>query len=137
MLVRAQWILIALLSVGIVMVVYQGRKASARSLAIAEQALAESRERMSALGQGLPREPVDKIVVRVGDTLETFDRYRALDFGTMTAVQRDGEALFPEIGWVAVAGTTRQEVAELLREAYEPFYDQKILVDVIVRQGTY
>jgi len=133
MLVRIQWVLIALLAASTVAFAFYGRQSSARAAVQARMAMEDARQSMAALASARSREPVEAIVVRVGDVLETFDRSRMRDIGTQTSVQRDGQALFPEIGWIEVAGKTRQEVEGLLTTAYRSVYED-ITVDVVVHQ---
>ena len=131
MLVRIQWVLIALLLLSTVAVGLISRQSAVEARMQAERAMMESRDRLEMLAQIRARTPVDAIVVEVGNILETFDRSRQRDFGTQTVVQRDGQALFPEIGWIEVAGKTRQEVEEMLTVAYRNVYED-ITVDVVV-----
>jgi PAS domain-containing protein len=77
--------------------------------------------------------PVDHIVVEVGDVIETLDQHRNVDFGEQAAVQADGKVLLHDVGWVEIAGLTREEVEQRLTEAYAPYY-QDLTVNVIVHK---
>jgi hypothetical protein len=137
MLVRIQWVLIALLTLSTLGLALYGRDRAAEMAMERERAMTQAATAQALLldleRKQVPGEPVEEIVVRVGDELETFDRSRRFEFGTRTVVQKDGEALLPEIGWIDVAGKSRQEVEGVLTVAYRQIYPD-IWVDVIVHQ---
>ena len=60
----------------------------------------------------------------VGDTLELVDSLNRVTFGQARPIQvePDGKALFPEVGWIAVAGRSRAELEVQLQELYESLY---------------
>ncbi len=71
------------------------------------------------------------LVIGIGDTLRIEDFASPGSFDAEETVAIDGNALFPEIGWVAVAGLTRPEAEVLLSELYKPYY--AITPDIKVR----
>ena len=102
------------------------------------EAIVDLREQVALLLTGLEGreasaaapEPVEHIIVQVGDELEVRFLLHAARNVT-EKVARDGKILLPEIGWVGVAGKTREDVESLLRSSYEPYYaecDPRVLV---------
>jgi len=77
--------------------------------------------------------PHGPVVVEVGDVIETFDQHRQVDFSEQVAVQPDGKVLLHDVGWVEVAGLTREGVENRLTEAYAPYY-QDLTVNVIIHK---
>ena len=72
------------------------------------------------------REPVDEIVVEVGDVLQIIDEYNR-DVCGQQAVAADGRILLPSAGWVRVAGLTRPEVEQALTALLEPYHVQALV----------
>lgn len=101
----------------------------ARALALTHQAHAqELRERLER------PEPVEHVIVGIGDVIELMDRHRNIEFGELSKVGPDGKALFQELGWVAVAGKTRDELEVLFNEAYAPYYEG-LTIDVDIQSA--
>ena len=97
---------------------------NSNALRESQSALAAAEHARAALGQSLARtpQPVESIVIEVGDTLEVVDQHRSPRFGPSTRVQADGKALLNDVGWVHVAGKTRESVEAELKQALLPFY---------------
>ncbi|MCP3918597.1 MAG: hypothetical protein GY711_23870 [bacterium] len=66
--------------------------------------------------------PVAHIVYSVGDRLKVTNVKHRGGPQAVQTVARDGKILLPELGWVHVAGETREDVEALLTKSYEPFY---------------
>lgn len=85
-----------------------------------------------------PREPTEpaepqSIVIAIGDTLQLvdLDGTTALNLAR-TVVERDGRALFPDLGWRSVVGLTQPELEALLNEQYKDYYQEvRIFVRVL------
>ena len=131
---RLQWILILVLGVSTVMLALHGRRSAALAAAERENAIAEAmnaRAMLAELQQRDPPQQVEQIVVGIGDKLHV--RSDLLGIGEQTAeVQIDGQALFTEIGWVAVAGKSRPEIEDVLTARYSQIYESRGPVYVIV-----
>lgn len=135
MLVRIQWVLIALLTLSTLGLALYGRDravdmAMQRDLAMAQAA--EAHAMRLELQQRGRREPVAEIVVGVGDKL-VVQCPRNPGPNHVAEVQLDGQALFKDLGWVSVAGKSRPQVEELLTARYAPFYEDTGPVYVIVK----
>jgi protein involved in polysaccharide export with SLBB domain len=102
-----------------------------------ERALEAQAAALQAERQGRAATPpvVDHVVVEVGDVIETFDQHRNIDFSERAVVQPDGQVLLHDVGWIEVAGLTRQEVELHLTEAYADYY-QDLTVNVVVHKAT-
>jgi protein involved in polysaccharide export with SLBB domain len=68
-----------------------------------------------------PREPVEHVVIEVGDVLEILDDYNAEVSGKQE-VAADGKVLLPDAGWVRVAGLTREQAEQALTGALAPYF---------------
>ena len=114
----------------------QSRRTAARAaevVATQQTARAELRERLTSwLAKQRAHEPVEHIVIRVGDELELIDAYNETMHVT-EKVAADGNILVPELGWVRVAGLTREEVEKALTEALVPYF---VATDVKVKVTT-
>lgn len=126
-------------------VVYSSQAAAvaARDVAMREReaalhARAEAEEQVRSLDALLteyrarvdPQVGVEEIVIRVGDELELFDLHGQLR--APVRVAQDGKALIPEVGWVPVAGLTREALERHLTEVLKPYFvevDIKVLVN--------
>ena len=82
---------------------------------------------------GAPPEPVEHIVVAVGDRLLLED-LAGYNFKETVEVMRDGQVLLPDVGWMKVAGKTREELEQLLTKTYSAYYET-VDVKVIVTSG--
>jgi hypothetical protein len=135
MLVRIQWIVIALLCcLSLAMALY-GRGAAVRAHTARDHAMMEAQNARALLEELRRRqssEPVPEIVVAVGDRLTVQADTGSFEAFT-TEVQRDGQALFTKLGWVEVAGLARPELERLLKERYAPYYEQLGAIYVIVK----
>ena len=74
------------------------------------------------------------IVVGIGDTLRMEDFGSPGSLEAEEVVAADGQALFPEIGWVEVVGLTRQELEVKLTALYAPYYEAPPDIKVRVRK---
>lgn len=134
MLVRIQWAVIALLTLSTLGLALYGRDMAVEKAMERDRAMIEAENARALLMDMQQRrrpEPVDQIVVAVGDLLHV-----QLQYGeelTTTEVQLDGQALFQGIGWLSVAGKSRPEVEELLTARYAPHYEKSGPVYVIVK----
>ena len=72
-------------------------------------------------------------VAEAGDVIETLDQHRQIDFGEQVVVQPDGKVLLIDLGWIDVAGRTREELEQMLTEAYAPYYAD-LTVNVILHK---
>lgn len=100
--------------------------ARARELAQAMRAEAVAREEAARRA----RQPVEHIVIAVGDHLELVDQYND-ELHCKLTVSADGKILVPEVGWVAVAGLTREDAEKTLTEVLSRYYvecDVKVVV---------
>lgn len=118
--VHAGFTLLLLLT--IVLLAWRGRAAQIQARETATQAL-ESLQ--AALASRLEAERVapvlEPVIVRPGDRLTFVDRYNpGLD--VTRTVAEDGKVLVPEVGWVLVAGLTREEVEESLGELLRRYF---------------
>jgi hypothetical protein len=131
MLVRIQWVLIALLALSTATMTLYGRQSARAARLQAEYAMVQAHERQMILEQSREREPIEEIIVGVGDELNV--RCDAVpELNQPSVVQRDGHALFREVGWIDVAGKSRQQVESILRVAYHRLYEDLGSVYVIV-----
>jgi hypothetical protein len=133
-LVRIQWALIALLTLSTLGFALYGRDRALASALERERAMAQAADAQALLMELQARnrpEPVEQIVVSVGDTLTVHGEDGVVH--QATEVQIDGQALFEFIGWLPVAGKSRPEVEELLTARYAPFYESPHPVYVIVK----
>lgn len=131
---RLQWILILVLGGSTVMLALHGRRSAALAAAERQQAMAEAMHAgalLAELQQRSRTEPVEQIVVGVGDVLDVKGGYGSVDH--TTEVQIDGQALVKDIGWMSVAGKTRPEVEVLLTALYAEHYEDLGPVYVIVK----
>jgi len=80
------------------------------------------------------RQPVEHVVVEVGDELQLIDEYNPDVHGTVT-VAEDGKVLLPEAGWIFVAGKTREQVEEEMTKALAVYFVES-QVRVIVKKRT-
>lgn len=136
---KLQWILIVVLACSTLILGLRGQAMREMAQAEAARALEQAQHARAALEESrqrelIPLEPVEAIVVGVGDGLKVrCDHQPALE--QSTEVQVDGQALFREIGWVEVAGRTRQEVEQELTQRYAQFYSDVGAVYVLVRSA--
>jgi protein involved in polysaccharide export with SLBB domain len=70
----------------------------------------------------------------VGDTIEILDRNGRFDLGGPRRVDADGRVLLPRLGWTPVAGLERDQLAEQLTVAYQPYFGQ-LPVDVLLHRA--
>lgn len=101
----------ALLAAAVVWFGYRAQE-NARVVAALQSSETSSRE-------ALPLEPV---VVERDDTIVLLDDYNHELQAEMSYVESDGTVLLPVIGRVFLAGMTREEAEELLRDAYAPHF---------------
>ena len=136
LLVVSNLVLVALLLISLLVARAQHVRAQeALQVAMVEAERARALAAQTAeQARGAAATPVEHIVVEVGDLLETFDQHRNIDFSEQAAVQADGKVLLHDVGWVDVAGLTREEVEQRLTEAYAPYY-KDLTVNVIVHKG--
>lgn len=133
---QLQWILIVVLAFSTVALGLRAQALSASAWtarAMAEAQVQAANAALSALQARAAetRVPVEHIVVGVGDgLLIRSDVEPRID--QHTEVQRDGQALFRDIGWVEVADRTRQEVERELTAKYSEFYKTPGQVYVLV-----
>jgi hypothetical protein len=136
---RLQWILIFVLGASTVLLGLHGRAQGANAAAERDRAHAQAAAAMEAIAElraseAAAREPVESIVIGVGDDLRVKnDVYGNIEQNTQ--VQLDGQALFREVGWVAVAGRTRQQVEQELTTRYAALYQSAGPVYVLVKSA--
>ncbi len=84
-----------------------------------------------------PTRPESGWVYDVGDTIEIVDSLNPITFGQAgpIRVEPDGQALFPDAGWVMVADRSRQELEQELRQRYKVYYAQIEPRVVLVARG--
>jgi Polysaccharide biosynthesis/export protein len=106
----------------------RARMAQDMAMAARMQAMEEAAERArESEAKSQPQE----IVVEIGDSLELVETYGRVRLPTPAVVQSDGKALIPEAGWVDVAGLSREQVEQRLRERLAPFYEELNLFVVV------
>lgn len=121
---------VLLLAVGLLL--WSQHVARARAQVSAQEALLElgqvrellERSRAAAL------EPLEHIVIGVGDVLELIDPYNET-LNVTRSVAADGQFLVPELGWVYLAGLTREEAEATLNQRLEDYFvetDVKVMV---------
>jgi len=131
---RLQWILILVLGGATVMLALHGRRSAALAAAERQHAMVQAemaRALLAEMQERTPAEPVEQIVVGVGDVLTVHSDASSAVRQT-TEVQRDGQALFADVGWVKVAGRSRPEVEAELSVLYLAHYEDVAPVYVIV-----
>ncbi len=132
MLQRIHLAVTVFLLAAVVFLIWTNQRATATAREIAQAARAEAEQRMLAALDALRRarsEPVEHIVIGVGDVLEINDSYNQ-ELCVTEKVAADGKVLLPDAGWVHVAGLTRQEAEQLLTEACRPYF---VEVDIKVK----
>lgn len=92
------------------------------ALAQADRAMALAQELQALLHRDLKPEPVDHIVVGVGDQIELSDRFHP-ELVANQRVAADGKILVPELGWFHVAGLTREAAEAALTEEARKYYE--------------
>lgn len=116
-----------LLFLSVLFLLYDGRMRAARSEALAQQFRQEAELAMHRAEEARRgRNPVESIVIRVGDRLELVDFVNP-DLNVSEEVAADGKILVPDLGWFAVAGLTREEAEAALSEALGAYF---VSVDV-------
>lgn len=138
---RLQWILIAILGASTLLLGLRGRSMYAMATQERERAMQEAQIAQQALAQLRQQEvaalePVEVIQVGVGDKLQVVNDMQ-FELRQNTQVQADGQALFKQLGWVPVAGRTRQEIEQTLTERYAEFFEGVGPVYVIVESLRY
>lgn len=134
---KLQWILIVLLAGSTLMLGLHGRSMAQMAHTERAMAMAQAQHAMAALEELRQREqqvaePVEFIVVGVGDTLTVANEF-VTGVKQVTQVQADGQALLAELGWVSVAGLKRQDVEALLTQRYAQYYTDAGPVYVVVQ----
>jgi len=109
----------------------RARMAQGLAMAARTQALEAEQRAHESEAQALPQE----ITVAIGDELELVESMHP-ELQLHTVVQSDGKALFPEVGWVDVAGLSREQVEERLRQQFAPFYEELKLFVIVHKAGT-
>jgi protein involved in polysaccharide export with SLBB domain len=106
------------------------------NVAFRREALAQARhqraEAEARLQEYMARQKArgDPLRIQTGDKLELIDFHGALH--TIETVAGDGKILVPEVGWVAVAGLTREEAEALLTKTLAAYFlDPDIKVKVV------
>src|SRR5262249_12321821 len=94
---------------------------------------AREAERAALLEKKAP-EPVAHVVVEVGDQLQFIDENNPNEVKGVVDVAEDGKIPCPELGWVFVAGKTREEVEQELTKALAPYFVESN-VRVIVKKA--
>jgi hypothetical protein len=84
-----------------------------------------------AKDKGIPQE----IIVEVSDELQLVESMHP-ELQVKAVVQADGKALIPDAGWIGVAGLTRGQVEQLLRERLAPFYEELQLFVIVHKPGS-
>jgi hypothetical protein len=131
MLQRIHFVVTVLLLVAVLGLAWAGQQSAreaARATEMAMAARAEALERMEAASRA--RQRVEHIVIEVGDELQLVDAYNP-DLCCKVTVAADGKILVPEVGWVAVAGLTREDAEKTLTEVLSRYYvecDVKVVV---------
>ena len=77
-----------------------------------------------------------EISVEIGDALELVESHGYFARSQNPVVQRDGKVLIPDVGWVDVAGLTREQVEQRLRKSLEPFYEELQLFVIVHKPGS-
>jgi hypothetical protein len=120
--------LVALLLVGtafLALHLSHAQTREARELAMVHAELAALRATPTDLERfGIAPRPNPDWTYSVGDAIrltDSLDPHRFADHLSMT-VEPDGKALFPDVGWVMVAGRKRADVEEQLQARYEQYY---------------
>jgi hypothetical protein len=107
----------------------RARMAQEMAMAARMEAL-EAEQRAHEVSATAPKE----IVVAIGDELELVDHSDRLVLGERAVVQPDGKVLLPWIGWLDVAGLTREQVELRLLEAYASQFEPPVTLYVIVHK---
>ena len=114
--------LLALAALGFAWQTVSLRERAART----EQELHHRLDALHDLAKG--PEP-ETITIRVGDSVEV-ESGIAPELNRVETVAADGKVLVPPVGWVHVAGLTREEAETFLRAKLETYY---VEVDAFVR----
>ena len=80
------------------------------------------------------RQPVEHVIVEVGDRLQLIDEHNPDAVHGIVTVAEDGKIPVPEVGWVFVAGRTREEVEQELTRLLSRYFIQSE-VRVIVKKA--
>lgn len=128
---RLHLALTIVLAVGIVVTLLINRQATALARRSAEEARMEAAHAMELLREQERPEPVEHIVIEVGDELQLVNVTDDVPMGAQR-VAADGKILLPGAGWFRVAGLTREDAEAAVTKAlkaYEANIDVKIVVD--------
>ena len=127
MLQRIHLAVTVLLFVAVLVLAWSARRSNLSAADVARALRAEMAEREAAA-----RQPVEHVIVEVGDRLQLVDEYNPdAVHGTVT-VAEDGKIPVPEVGWVFVAGKTREDVEQELTDVLKPYFlDSKVRVIVL------
>ncbi len=126
MLQRVHLAVTLMLLVGVLFLAWSNHRSGLAAARASEVAAMMREDVQRVMGEAAERErlapePVEHIVIGVGDELELSD-----DYGNLAKerqeVALDGKVLLPDAGWVHVAGMTREEVEEALTRALAPYY---------------
>jgi hypothetical protein len=114
--------------------VLYSRARMAQELAMA--ARMEAIEAAARARESETRSGTQTITVEVGDSLELVETLDRISLSQNPVVQPDGKALVPEVGWVDVAGLTREQVEQRLREVLAPHYEELSLYVIVHKPGS-
>lgn len=134
MLQRIHFVVTVLLLVAVLVLAWsthRSSQAAAQAAEVAAALRAEVAER-AALERRAP-EPVAHVIVEVGDRIQFLDERNPNEVKGVVDVAEDGKIPLPEVGWVFVAGMTREEVEQALTKALAPYFVESE-VRVIVKK---
>jgi hypothetical protein len=131
---RLHLALTTVLALGVAYLVLAQRQTTMRARLEAEHARELAAQLQDRLQERQRPGPVEHIVIGVGDELGLVDFTQSNTLylpGNSMRVAADGKVLVPDVGWIHVAGLTREEAEARLTEALAPYHDG-IDVKVIV-----
>lgn len=120
-----------LLLVAVLFLAWANHRSSVAALRATEAAMSLRAEALHRAAEA--RQPVEHVVVEVGDRLQIVDQYNP-DVHGVLEVAEDGKVPLPQAGWVFVAGMTREQVEQALTKALEDYFVSSD-VRVIVRKA--
>lgn len=107
------------------------RARMAQEVAVAERMQAQEAAHRALAAEAEAKAELQEIVVGVGDALQLVETHGHVQPAQHPVVQSDGKVLIPDAGWVDVAGLTREQVEERLRQRLAPFYEELELYVVV------